>query len=142
MNAWPVSIDGILTPARKKITQYEFQCRDYKIIANLLPLISSNPYKKTVSSVKNKRNTGIPITCIFNKNTVESQFHRGNRIWIGSNYTLAGISATKKWRKFISNFGIIVGKDNNIIPVVLDFYQDLKVVIRLSDKSAPKSSFI
>lgn len=141
MVTWPVTIDGILTPAHGDPNQYEFQCRSYKAINSALPLASGNPYTVTVSSIPGKRNKGIPIECKFNNyDPVECQFHRRQRIWIGSNRTLGGWAATDYWRRFMIHFGIVVGVTKKTIPVYLDFYPNLSVVIRLSTGSVPKSS--
>lgn len=140
MITWPVPINGILTPARGSVDQYEFQCRSYKAISSALPLVSGNPYTVTVSNISGKRNKGIPIKCEFNNHAETGQFHRGKRIWIGTNRTLGGNGATTAWHKFISHFGIVVGKTYKIIPVYLDFYPDLVVVIRLPTEFVPKSS--
>jgi hypothetical protein len=65
---------------------------------------------------------------------VPAQFHRklnSQGIWIGSNYTIQGKIAVTKWKSFLLNFKVIVGRSNIMLPVILEFYTDLRVVIRL-----------
>jgi hypothetical protein len=127
-----VTIEGVLKPARKKLNQYELQCLDVNSINSNLPLTPGNPYVVTVSRIVGRRNKGIPVTCEFNNNPpVIGQFHRGRRIWIGTNKTIAGISATNAWHQFMLLFKITVGLTDTEIPVYLDFYSNLQVVIRL-----------
>jgi len=132
---WPITLDGCLSPARGKIDQYEFNCRDKASINAKLPFGSGNPYVVTVSPHKGHRNKGIQVTVQFNDHKVSGQFHRhaANKpkgIWIGSNRTNQGSDATKAWRQFVSHFGITVGKQGKTIPVYLDFYNNLLIVIR------------
>jgi hypothetical protein len=142
MISWPVTIDGILTPARKKLDQYEFQCRNRDAIQRVLPLVAGNPYAVTTSKLKGHRNKGIQITYKFGDNTVAGQFHRHERIWIDSNRTLQGPVATSNWHRFLSLFGITVGITNKIQGILLEFHQNKVVVIRLSGKLPPQSSYI
>ena len=133
---WPITLDGYLGPARGKIDQYEFNCRDKASINAKLPLGSGNPYVVTVSQHKGHRNKGIQVTVQFNHHKVLGQFHRHAEnkpkgIWIGSNFTNQRLAATNAWRHFVSHFGIAVGKDDKTIPVYLDFYNNLLIIIRL-----------
>jgi hypothetical protein len=133
---WPVTLDGCLNPARGNINQYEFNCRDKNSIETKLPLIPGNLYVVTVSTVKGRRNKGVRVSCRFNQHTVLAQFHRHPKqgpkgIWIGSDFTNQRSVATQQWHKFVSLFGITVGKHSKTIPVYLDFHNDLLIVIRL-----------
>jgi hypothetical protein len=136
MNGWPVTVEACLKPARAKLDQYEFVSRDRVGIHNL-PL---HPYAVTVSLVRGRRSFGITIKCVFGAYAVDGQFHRrpGDRsIWLGSNFSTArghDQNATIRWRAFVSRFGVNVGVDDKEIPVYLDFYEDLRVVIRLRSK--------
>ena len=134
---WPVDLEAFLSPARGKLNQYEFWSRNTAEINKSLPLVPNNPYIETGSKIQKQRNRGIQITCSFNSATVLAQFHRklnSRGIWIGSNYTIQGKIAVIKWKSFLTNFKVIVGRDNIMIPVVLKFYPDLKVDIHLRGK--------
>lgn len=129
---WPVTLEGFLGPARTtKLDQYEFYCHNRTAIINSLPV---NSYGVTASPIAGQRKKCRQITCKFNNHTVLGQFHRkvgSKSIWIGSNYTIQGHAATMNWHNFLPFFGITVGKSNKIVPVYLDFYSTLLVVIRL-----------
>jgi len=129
MNTWPVTLSGVLGPARGKLNQYEFWCHNHDQIKKLpLP-----PYVVTVSQGKG-HNKGIPIICQFNSHTVKGQFHRKTEnkdIWIGSNFTdMYDRNETQNWHTFVSLFAIRVGTDDKQVPVHLDFYPDPRVIIR------------
>ena len=136
---WPVTIEGILSPAfGMDLDQYEFKCRDGNDNKLKLPLITGNPYIPTVEKGRKVNPGGIPIICKFGCNEVEGRFHRfgnsyrykANRIWIYKN-SEQGCVATAEWSRFMSLFGVTVGKTDKVIPVKLDFYHDYKVEIRL-----------
>jgi hypothetical protein len=135
MTTWPITLEGYLHPAKGKIDQYEFGRCDSNAIAKLpLP-----PYEVTASSTLEQRNPGIQITCQFGANTVQGQFHRteADKMWIGTNRrSIEGPPATRRWHHFVSFFGIKVCVDDKEIPVYLDFYPDLRVVIRLQCPSS------
>ena len=132
MSTWPVTICGELSPAfGTKIDQYEFRRLNPK---SFVPL---SPYSNTWT--KYERSPGITITCQFQSYHELGQFHRKRengkdvKIWIGSNRrgNPNPDVQTKNWHSFISRFGIKVGISNTSVPVYLDFYEDLKVIIRL-----------
>jgi len=136
---WPVIIEGFLSPARGKLDQYEFWCRDRAAINSKLPLVPGNPYVLTASDNPMGRNKGIEITCKFNNHRVLGQFHRkvnSNGIWLGTNRTNEGPVATSYWHKFISLFGVRAGKDYIKLPVSLEFYPEKIVIIRLRTNKA------
>jgi hypothetical protein len=126
MDTWPITINGEIYPAHRSFTQWEIgHCDKSKI--NELPL---NPYGETVGTLSE----GIQIECQY-KNTVPviGRFHRHKNdkgIWIYANRSKGGPSATDKWYKFISSFGIVKGIPHENISVYLDFYPKLVVVVR------------
>ena len=139
MITWPVTIEGILSPARGiDLKQYEFKCRNGNVNKRDLPLIAGNPYIPTVEKESKINPRGLPITCKFGCKTVEGRFHRygnsyrykANRIWIYKN-SEKGCVATTEWNAFMSLFGVTVGETDKEISVKLDFYHDYKVEIRL-----------
>jgi len=131
---WPITLDGSLGPARRKLDQYEFSCRDKASVNAKLPLNPGNPYVETASQVIGRRNKGLTVTCKFEHHTVLGQFHRHKGtegIWIFSDRSSQGPVATQQWNQFVSRFGIRVGSDEKTIPVYLDFHYDRLIVIRL-----------
>jgi hypothetical protein len=125
MISWPVTLNGFLSPARGKLDQYEFWCRDRAAIAAALPLVTGNPYVETVSTIKGMRQRGIQITCKYADHTVRAQFHRktGSKgIWIGSNFTNEHDIALRAWRNFVAHFGVTVGMAHPAIPIQLEFH--------------------
>ncbi len=131
MDVWPITIKGEICPAHGSLTQWEIGHGSRRSVAQL-PL---NPYGVTTGTPV-LRKVGLPITCTYNSHSVTGQFHRysdNKGICIYTNRSVDGPSATDKWYSFLSLFGIEKGKSHENIPVYLDFYSDLVVVIRLGN---------
>lgn len=139
MITWPVTIEGILSPAfGVGLNQYEFKCSNGNVNKLRLPLLTGNPYIPTVEKGRKVNPGGILIRCKFGDNKeVKGRFHRygdsyrykANRIWIYKN-SENRCEATDEWSKFMLLFGVTVGETDKEIPIYLDFYFDTRVEIR------------
>jgi hypothetical protein len=121
---WPVTVEGTIKPSRGKINQYEIHCNHAEVNIKL-PLASGNPYVQTVGTGK-----GITITCKYKDNSELGQFHRGeHHTWIYNNFEQQSRVATRNWKIFILLFEIKVGMDIKQVPVLLEFHEDLTIII-------------
>jgi hypothetical protein len=125
---WPVTLQGRLGKGQG-VNQREFQIRALKKIEKYLPSNNpNNPYCITASNTKGKKNLGKTVECWYKNNRVDGQYHRSLKvgIWIGSDFSHSGGTATDDWKDFIKHFNIA---STPSIPAFIDFYQD-KIVIR------------
>lgn len=128
---WPVTIRGRLGLGQG-INQREFQITTLAKIEACLPSNDpSNPYCVTASTIKGRKNLGRTVKCMYKNNKVEGQYHRSLKagIWIGSDFSHSGKTATDAWKDFTKHFNITgIAR----IPVFIDFYLD-RIIIRKLD---------
>ena len=136
MDVWPITIEGCIHQVRKHPKRWEIgHCNKSQILE--LPL---DIYYETVGTKDGYLGIpqGIQIRCEDNNlppQSVNSLFHRyrnNKGIWIASLFRKTHDPVeVYNWYNFLSSFGAQQGHLQDDIPVYLEFYADLKVIIRL-----------
>ena len=136
MDVWPITIEGCIHQVRKDPKRWEIgHCNK-----SIIPQLPIATYYETVGTSEGYLGIpqGIQIIC-ENKHlpsqSVKSLFHRfryNEGIWIASLFRKTHDPAeVNNWYNFLSAFGAHRDHLQDDIPVYLDFYSDLKVIIRL-----------